>query len=248
MKLLLKLAWVEGKLLLREPTTLVFTFAFPFVLLFVMGGVFGDTPDPEGVIYRGVGPMTFYVPAYIGLVLCSIGTVALPLHITGYRERGVLRRLRASSLSVWTFIGAQLLVSLAIALVGGVLMVIVGLAVYGAMGPVSLVGVMGAFLLGVLCFAAFGMLLGAVLPTARSAQSLGLILFLVMMLLAGAGPPREVMSDAMRWVADATPLRYVIQVLQDPWLGLGWETTASLITGGITTGCALLTARFFRWE
>ena len=34
LRVLLKLTWIELKLFLREPTTLVFTFAFPVVLFF----------------------------------------------------------------------------------------------------------------------------------------------------------------------------------------------------------------------
>jgi ABC-2 type transport system permease protein len=76
----------------------------------------------------------------------------------------------------------------------------------------------------------------------------GLLLFFVMMILGGAGPPPEVLTGAMRAVADITPMRYVILLLQDPYLGFGWRTSASLIVAGITVVAALLSARFFRWE
>ena len=94
MRMLLKLTLVELKLFVREPITMVFTFALPLIFLFVLGGVFKNTPDPD--VYRGVGAMNYYTPAYIGLVIASIAVVGLPVHLTGYRERGVLRRLRAS--------------------------------------------------------------------------------------------------------------------------------------------------------
>jgi ABC-2 type transport system permease protein len=95
MRTLLKLTGVEVKLFIREPVTLVFTLVLPIIFLFVMGGVFGNTPNPK--VYRGVGAMDYYMPSYFGLVMMAIGTVALPVHIAGYRERGVLRRFRASS-------------------------------------------------------------------------------------------------------------------------------------------------------
>jgi hypothetical protein len=44
------------------------------------------------------------------------------------------------------------------------------------------------------------------------------------------------------------PLRHVILMLQDPWLGFGWHVSASLVVVGITVVAALLAARFFRWE
>ena len=107
MSTLAKMIWVEIKLFVREPVTVFFVFALPLLMLFVLGEVFGNTPDPEGRVFRGVGPMDFYVPAYVGLVITSIGMLALPVHLAGYRERGVLRRFRASALSVWVVIGVR---------------------------------------------------------------------------------------------------------------------------------------------
>jgi ABC-2 type transport system permease protein len=130
--MLLKLTWVELKLFVREPITMVFTFALPLIFLFVMGGVFGNTPDPEGEVYRGVGPMNYYTPAYIGLVIASIAVVGLPVHLTAYRERGVLRRFRASPLPLWAIFGSQVIVSLVVAIVGGILLTIVALFAYDA--------------------------------------------------------------------------------------------------------------------
>lgn len=248
MRVLFKLTWVEIKLFIREPITMVFTFALPLIFLFVMGGVFGNTPDPEGLIFRGVGPMDYYIPAYIGLISASIGVVALPVHLTGYRERRVLRRFRASSISIWAVFGSQVVVSLAISILGALLLIAAALVAYDASLPESPGLVVAAFVLSVLSFAAVGVFLGAILPTTRAAQGLGLILFFVMMILSGAGPPREVMTEAMHWIADATPLRYVILTIQDPWLGFGWNVHASLVVGGFLVAATLLSARFFRWE
>jgi len=246
MRTLFKLTWVEIKLFIREPITVVFTLALPMLFLVVMGGVFGNTP--EAGYYRGVGAMNYYMPSYFGLVMMAIGTVALPVHLTGYRERGVLRRFRASSFSVWSVLGSQLMVSFVIAIIGSILITILGVVAYHPHMPVNPVQLVAAFVLGTVCFTCFGFFLGAVLPSTRSAQGIGLILFFVMMILGGAGPPPEVLTGAMGVIGDITPLRHVILMLQDPWLGFGWHTSGSLITAGITVLAALLAARFFRWE
>lgn len=248
MRTLWKLTWVELKLFVREPVTMFFTFAFPLIILFVMGGVFGNTPDPEGEIYRGVGPMDFYTPAYIGLVIASIGLVALPVHLTGYRERGVLRRLRASPIHVLSVFGSQLIVSFVIALLGAILITAVALPTYDVMLPDNPALLVAAFIVSVLTFTSIGILLGAVLPTTRAAQGVGLLLFFVMFIISGGGPPREVMTEAMQWMGDVTPLRYVIVLLQDPWLGFSWNMGFFLIVLGFMAASALLSFRFFRWE
>jgi len=60
MRLLARLSWVEAKLFLREPLALIFTFAFPFFMLIVLAGVFGNDIDPTDAenlrVWRGVGP------------------------------------------------------------------------------------------------------------------------------------------------------------------------------------------------
>jgi ABC-2 type transport system permease protein len=248
MRVLRETTWLELKLLFREPLTVIFSLALPVLVLFVLGGVFGNTPDPEGEVFRGVGAMTYYVPAYVGLVLASMGLVGLPAHLAGYREHGVLRRWHASSMPVWAILAAQVVVTLVVAVAGAVLVVTLGWLTYEVETPVDLLGVVVAFLVGGLAFAAVGVLLGSVLPTARAAQGAGILLWFVMMIIGGAGPPPEVLTDVMRTVAGFTPLRHVILAIQDPWLGLGWNGAELLVVAGIMVVCAGISLRFFRWN
>ena len=112
---------VEAKLFLREPLMVAFTLALPLLFLFVMGGVFGNNADPQ--YYRGAGALDYYVPAYCGLVWAAVGLLALPVHPAHYREDGVLRRLRASAARPWVILGAQLLVTFLISLMGSALII-----------------------------------------------------------------------------------------------------------------------------
>ncbi len=244
-----KLAWVETKLFLRDPLTLVFTFAFPLIMLFVLAGVFGNsTADRDEVVYRNVGAIDYSVPAYVGLVAAAVGLVSLPVRLASYREHGIFRRLHASGVTVWTVLAAEVLVAFALTLVGAVLVVASTAAAYSSRRPDSPAAVVGVFVLVTLLFAAVGILLGAVLPNARAAQGAGAILFFVMLLLSGGGPPPEVMTGAMRWIADALPLTHAVRILQDPWLGFAWEWSAFLAVLGFLAGSSLLTLRVFRWE
>jgi ABC-2 type transport system permease protein len=108
--------WIELKLFLREPLTVVFTLALPLLFLFVLGGIFGNTPNPGS--YRGAGPWTSICPAT--WPLCgwpwAAGPAGVPGPATG--EGGVLGRLRASSAPPWMVLGAQLVAALVISLAG----------------------------------------------------------------------------------------------------------------------------------
>ena len=52
----------------------------------------------------------------------------------------------------------------------------------------------------------------------------------------------------MTWAARLMPLTHTIRLLQDPWLGFGWNVGETLIVVGIAVVAALISLRFFRWE
>ena len=139
MRTLAKLTWVEMKLFVREPITVVFTLALPVMILYVLTEVFGTTPDTGengGIaVFRGVSPTDYYVPAYIGLVLSSIGVISMPVHLAGYREQGVIRRFRASSIAMWSVFGAQIAVNFVIAVLGAILLTVLAILTKDAALP-----------------------------------------------------------------------------------------------------------------
>jgi ABC-2 type transport system permease protein len=236
---------IELRLFLREPLTVVFTLALPMIFLFVLGGVFGNTPDPS--VFRGAGPLDFYVPGWVALVWVALGLLAMPVHLARYREDGVLRRLRASPASAWAVLGSQVAVGFVIALVGGLLVISSAALTYDIHAPHAIAGFLAAWLLCGALFSALGLLLSAI-PSSRGALGAGLALFFVMMLLSGTAPPPEVLTGAMRWVSNGLPLTYMLRLLQDPWLGLAWSWTDMLVVLGFTAAALAAWRVTFRWE
>ena len=244
-----RLGWLEIKLLIREPLTLVFSLALPLIVLLILGGVFGNTATAPGqpVFYRGVGPMSYYVPAYICLVIASVCVISIPTHLAGYRERGVLKRYRAASLSFGVIAGSELIVAFALSAASSVVLLIAARLVYDFDSPGSLFGVIVVFGYLTLGFTAMGLLLGALVSTARAAQALGLLIWFVMLMVGGAGPPREVLTGAMGYVSDATPLWYAVQMIHQPWLGLSPGPSWWIFTG-IAVSSGAIALALFRWE
>jgi ABC-2 type transport system permease protein len=247
-----KLTWVETKLFLREPLTVVITYAFPLIMLVVLAEVFGseisrddETGEP---VFRGVPPTEYYASAYVALVAAGVGLVSLPSHIAAYREQGIFRRFRAAGFSVASVIAAQTMMTIAMAFLGAFMVGLAAGLAYDVRLPEQVAGVIGVFLLVTLVFSALGIFLGAVLPTARAAQGAGILLFFVMLMLSGAGPPPEVMTGPMRAISDALPLTHGIRLLQDAWLGFAWTGTALLALLGFLVVPAVLALKLFRWE
>jgi len=246
-RVLLKLTWIEIKLLAREPVTLLFSFAFPVLVLVLLGGIFGDQHMKMGA-YKSVKMMNWYVPSYIALVIASIGTISLPVHLSSYRERGVLRRFRASGVSEAALLGSQLLVSLGVALVGALTITILGGLAYGARLPASPAEVALAYVVGVFCFAAVGVLLASLAPTARAAQSVGLLLWFVMLFVSGTSAPLDLLPSWMVDIGKALPLYHSVLAVVDPWIGRGTNWTQLAIVATVGVVATLVSLRVFRWE
>jgi len=239
MRALRKLTWVELKLFAREPFSLIFTLAFPIVLLVVLIGSF--KPNAPG--FGGHQPADYYLATYIGVVIGAIGLIALPVHLATYRERGVLRRFHASAVPTWVIIGSHLITGLVMAALGSVVLVLTATTIYGAALPRSLATGAGTFVLATVSFQAIGFLLGSILRTARAAQAVGMLLFFPMWLLCGAGPPPGVMSAGMRQLSDVLPLTFAVRVIEQPWVGSPPNLPDLLLLTGILAAAGALSVR-----
>jgi len=225
-KALRAMTWVELKLFVREPLTVMFVLVLPLVMLYVLNGVFGSERDPT--VWQGMSPIDFYTSAYVALVAATAGVLSLPVHLAGYREQGILRRFRASAVRPSALVGAHMAVTVMVATAGAVLLTILSVVAYDAALPEDWVGVVAAYLLIAVSFAGLGAFLGFVIPTARAAQGLGVLLFFVFMMLGGAGPPKEVLPSTLSRIADGIPVTYAGELVRGPWLGEGWDGQALL--------------------
>lgn len=232
-----KLTWVELKLVIREPFTLLFVFFFPVIVLLVIAGVF--EADEETI---GTTTSTNYVAGYIGTVVAALSLVGFPVHVATYRERGILRRFTASSVNSYAWLMSQMTVGLVLSALGGIVLVIAAVLIYEVPAPVSIPGVILTFLIATLAFVALGVMLGVLMPTARSAQGLGLGLFFPMWMLSGTGPPQSVMSDTMRTISDALPMTWMVNALQEAWNESGFDALSVAILLGllVITGAVTL--------
>lgn len=247
MRALAELTWVELKLLVRDPLTVLFVLVLPVAVLYVLNGVFGGAiPDPS--VWEGLPAVDFYTPSYVALVVATVGVLTVPVHLAGYRERGVLRRFRASAISPAMLVGAHVAVAIVVGAAGAALLVVASVLGYDASLPVDWMGVVLSFLLVALAFAALGALLGAVLPTARAAQGLGVLLFFLFMMLGGAGPPIEVLPDAMVSIAEVLPMTFGARLLRSQWLGLGWDAGPTYVLVGILVLASILAVWRYRTD
>ena len=242
-----KLTWIEIKLFLREPMAAFFTLAFPMLLLLLFGAIFGNEPTP---FFGGVGYVDTSVPAFAAMIVATTGLISLTILLASYREQGILRRLRATPLRPQAILMAQVTVMLLMTILGMVLLILVGVAVYGLRFSGNAVSVAAGFLFSSLSFFALGFVLGGAMPTARTAQIVAMALFYTMLFLSGAAIPWEVLPKTVQNYAQVLPLTHVVGLLRGLWVGDGWmeHLKEVAVIGGVLLGGVVISARTFRWE
>lgn len=246
MKALLKLSWVDLKLYLRNWIASFFTLAFPLLMLFLFGAMYGNTPS---AIFGGYGSMDVTVPGYIAsIIIGTTGLMALPMELVSRRQMGVLRRFRVSPLSPLAVLGSQLLVNLLMTVIGAGLLVLGGVLVYNIRLPQNLLPVLLGFLLGCVSMFAFGFIIAALLRTINAARAVTLALFYPMMFLSGGTLPTQMLPKAVQDAAVFMPITHVVNLLKDLWFNQTWNLTAVIVLVCVAVVCALLAARLFRWE
>lgn len=241
----LQLTWTELKLFLREPAAVFFTLAFPLLLLFVFGGIFGNEPTDW---MDNLGSVDVSVPGYTGLIVGTTAFMSIPIIISEYRHQGIFRRLRATPLNPMTIIAAQTLIYLVVTLMGLALLYFAGRIVYDLKVPEHPFALILVLIIGFLCLAAMGFLIGSYFKTSRTTQVVGNIVYFPQMFLAGAAMPREMFSDSLRTWTEWLPLTQTINLTKQMWWGepFNWWSLVYLLA--IAFVCVAISSRIFKWE
>lgn len=245
MRALAKMTWVEFKLFLREPIGAFFTLIFPLMLLFIFGSIFGNEPSE---FMGGLGSMDVSTPAYIAMIVGTVGLMSGPISLVVYREQGILRRFRAAPLRPVTIIGAQVIIYFLMTVLGVALLVAAATTVYHVQLPEAPIEVFLAFCLSLASFLAVGFVLASLMSTARATQIVSMVIFYPMLFLSGAAGPRQIMPETVQKISEFLPLTHVNILISDLWFGKGWSlVSAAMLVGMLVVG-VIIAARTFRWE
>ncbi|KAB8193550.1 hypothetical protein FH608_020200 [Nonomuraea phyllanthi] len=231
---------VELKLVVRDPMSAFFALAFPLIMLWVK--LRSGKPLPGGL-----PAVDATVPMLSVFVIGLAALVVLPATMAGYRERRVLKRMRATPAAPGMLFGAQWAAHMLLAVLGTVLLVALGLVAYDLSAPAQPGVVVLAWLLAALSLSAIGLLLGAVVPSGRTATVFGLSLFFPMVFISGAVIPRETMGQGMRALGDLMPMAPAVQAIRGGWEGHAVSPVSLLVLVAITLVAGGLAVKAFRW-
>ncbi|MFE4549897.1 ABC transporter permease, partial [Streptomyces sp. NPDC056785] len=181
----------EARLFRREPGSLFWVMAFPTLLLVILGSIpsFRTADDSLG----GIRLVDAYVPVTVLIAMLMAGVQSMPPVITGYRERGVLRRMSTTPVRPAALLSAQMGLHGAAALLSALLSLTVGRLAFGVTLPRQELGYAVALLLAVASSLALGAVVSALSATSKIANAVGSAVFFPMMFCAGVWLPVQSM-------------------------------------------------------
>ncbi|WP_409332611.1 ABC transporter permease [Trujillonella humicola] len=247
---------LELRLFLRDPAQVLFSFAYPVVMLLIFASVFADQDTPSGVPF----PQYFFAGiAATGIMLTSFQAVGMG--IAEERERGDLARLQTlGTPAVGYFAGkaGQVLVTTAAQLA---VLLTVAATVFDVSLPTD-AGRWVTFGWVVVLGATAGTVLGiAVSALGGSSRAIGngiTASAVVLQFFSGVFFVYSELPGWMQQVASLLPLKWMVQGMRSVFLPDGaaavepagsWEhgATAAVLAAWVIIG-AVLCARTFRWR
>ncbi|WP_432986414.1 ABC transporter permease [Dactylosporangium sp. CA-233914] len=245
---------LEIKQFLRSRESVVFTLAFPLILLTVFGAVFG------GEIAPGVTFTQYFAAGMIAAGLLSTGFQSLAIQIPIEREKGILKRLRGTPMPRAAYFIGKVVMVLAIGLVETVLLVAVASLFFGVKlpaGGAQWLTFVWVALLGITACTLCGIAFSSLARTGRSGPAVVTPVAIVLQFISGVFIQYTSLPDWMRTIASVFPLKWMCQGMRSVFLpdsfaaqepsGAWQHGTIALVLGGwIVIGLALCLATF-RW-
>lgn len=247
MKAFRALLKTEIRLSLRGMDMFIFAICMPVVVVVILGSVFGNKIAFEGAEYTFL-EQSFGAVATIAI--CAGGVMGLPLVISDYRNRKILKRFKVTPTSPALILAVQVVIYALYSIVSLILVYMTGAIFFSYQLRGSWFQFLGAYFLVMMSMFSIGLLVGGIAPNIKIASVVASLLYFPMLIFSGATLPYEVMPVALQRIADLLPLTHGIKLLKAASLGMPMDrvlipTIVMIVIGVISIGISL---RFFKWE
>lgn len=237
----------ELKLSLRGMDMFIFAICVPIVVLVILGILYGNKPAYEGAEY------TFLEQSFGALAtisICAGGVMGLPLVVSDYRNKGILKRYKVTPVSPSMILFVQVTIYTLYAVISLLLLYLAATLFFGYQFHGSLAVFLGGYLLIIVSMFSIGMMVGGVAPNTKMAGIIASILYFPMLIFSGATLPYEVMPTALQKIADILPLTQGIKLLKSASLGFPVDNMLIplLVMSVIAIICIIVSLKCFKWE
>jgi ABC-2 type transport system permease protein len=160
---------VEIRQFLRDRTAVIFTFAFPAMLLLLFGTIFGESYDVPGVSASQV-----YSASMIAYGILATAFVTMGAGVAMDREDGTLKRLHGTPITPSAYLMGKLILVLVLSVAEAALLILVGVLVFDMPVPdvTHWLTFAWLFLLSTFACTACGIAVSAIVKHARTAGAI----------------------------------------------------------------------------
>jgi ABC-2 type transport system permease protein len=237
----------------RNRQSQFFTLALPILFLVILGSVFGGqgntTPVPGGKISTSV----YYVPGIMALGVIAACFGNLVASVTAQRERGVLKRRRATPVPAAALIAGRVLVAIVIAVVMAAVLLGLGWAAFGAHVPGRTgLALAVTIVVGAASFCCMGYALTSLIRNEDTAQPVTQALLLPLYFISGIFVGVSILPHWLADVGEIFPVRHLANALLIAYnphtSGLGFAGLDLLIVAAWGAAGLLVALRTFSWQ
>lgn len=252
----LRRAGIELRQYFRQRDAVVFTFAYPVIMMLIFGSIFkGEVPNTRV-------PFTQYFTAGIAATgTMSVGFQGVAIGIASDRTDKTIKRLRGLPMPRISYFLGKLLSALTSGLVQLAILLAVSAAFFHLHLPTTAgrwITLVWVFVLGLATCATLGITLGGLAKDGRSASAVVLPPFLILQFISGVFFTYTQLGPLLRGIGAIFPLKWMCQGIRSVFLpdsfqsqepAGSWEHgKIALVLLAWIIGGLVVSMRTFRWH
>lgn len=228
----------EFRLTATSPDMLLFGLCFPIGIMLLIGFISG--PEATRLAFGGI----------VAFGICASGLMGLPLSLSDYRHRKLLKRLKVTPASPALLLGAQALTQWVFSAISGAAIWAIAAFLFKVSMEAPAWRFLLSFLFVQLSIFSLGFLIAGLSPSMKAANAICSILYFPMIFLSGTSVPYEILPAPVRAVSDFFPLTQGVKILKGALTGApaAESLIGFLFLGIMALAAYALSIKFFRWE
>lgn len=237
----------ELRLSIRGMDMFIFAICMPVVVTIILGIIYGNKSAFDGAGYtfleQSFGAITT-------IAICAGGVMGLPLVVSDYRHKKILKRFKVTPVSPSMILIVHVVIYALYSIASLILVYATSKIFFGFQFSGSWIKFLGAYFLVMMSMFSIGVMVGGIAKDLKTASMVASILYFPMLIFSGATLPYEVMPTALQKVANILPLTQGIKLLKATSLGLTVDIVilSIIVMAAIGVICTSIAIRFFKWE
>jgi ABC-2 type transport system permease protein len=238
--------------LLRNRQSQFFALALPVLLLVIFVSVFGASGHTTPIAGGRISTSAYYVPGIIalGIIAACLGNLAAS--VTAQRERGVLKRRRATPVPAAAIVAGRVVTAVVVAVAMTAVLLGIGWAAYGAHVPGrTALALAVTVVVGAASFCCLGYALTSFVRNEEAALPTTQALMLPLYFISGVFVAVSVLPHWLADVGEIFPVWHLADALRVAYnphtAGLGFAGQDLLIVAAWGAAGLLIALRKFSW-